>query len=45
MQMVLLRSVEEYNSLPLTSWNIRQPAMEQHQDDALQTGNPHHHQQ
>lgn len=39
MQMVQLRSAEEFDSLPLTSWNMRQPAMEQLQADALDSGN------
>lgn len=38
MQMLLLRSMHEYESLPLTSWNIRQPALDHKLQDALVSG-------
>lgn len=38
MDMVLLKSWQDYESLPLTSWNIRQPADDEDREDALKTG-------
>ncbi|XP_030046336.1 5-formyltetrahydrofolate cyclo-ligase [Microcaecilia unicolor] len=38
MDMVRLASLEEVYSLPLTSWNIRQPAEEDAREEALCTG-------
>lgn len=38
MAMVLLRSLEDYNSLPETSWRIKQPSLEEERENALQTG-------
>lgn len=38
MQMVPLLSIQEYESLPLTSWNIRQPSLDLDQEDALYSG-------
>ncbi|XP_029430868.1 5-formyltetrahydrofolate cyclo-ligase-like isoform X2 [Rhinatrema bivittatum] len=38
MDMVRLDSAEEVDSLPLTSWNIRQPAVEDAREEALCTG-------
>lgn len=38
MQMLLLRSIQELESLPLTSWNIRQPALHHDLPDALDSG-------
>ncbi|KAM4678335.1 5-formyltetrahydrofolate cyclo-ligase [Discoglossus pictus] len=38
MDMVRLNSVEEIHQLPLTTWNIRQPAEEDGREDALLSG-------
>ena len=38
MQMVPLLSIQEYESLPLTNWNIRQPSLDLEQEDALYSG-------
>ncbi|KAL8577871.1 hypothetical protein ACOMHN_018676 [Nucella lapillus] len=38
MSMVPLRSLEEYERLPLTKWNIKQPAEGHSMPDALETG-------
>ena len=38
MKMVSLKSMEEYESLPMTSWNIKQHPLDLNQDDALDTG-------
>ena len=38
MKMVSLKSMEEYESLPMTSWNIKQHPLDLDQDDALDTG-------
>lgn len=35
--MVRLQSMSDYESLPLTKWNIKQPAMEG-RENALETG-------
>lgn len=40
MDMLQLNSMEDLNSLPITSWNIRQPADNDTQrEEALATGN------
>lgn len=38
MDMVKLSSVEEIKSLPVTTWNIRQPGEGECRDEALSTG-------
>lgn len=37
MEMVKLQSMDDYESLPLTKWNIKQPVLEG-RENALQTG-------
>ena len=38
MDMVKLASMNDYETLPLTSWNIKQPKDDDHREDAIQTG-------
>ncbi|XP_013786771.1 5-formyltetrahydrofolate cyclo-ligase-like isoform X1 [Limulus polyphemus] len=38
MDMVKLHSLEDLSKLPLTKWNIRQPADDDHREEALATG-------
>ena len=38
MCMVKLHSLEDYEKLPLTKWNIKQPAASDARDNALETG-------
>lgn len=38
MLMVKIKSLDELNSLPKTSWNISQPADDDVHEDALTTG-------
>ncbi|XP_018378381.1 PREDICTED: 5-formyltetrahydrofolate cyclo-ligase isoform X2 [Trachymyrmex cornetzi] len=38
MEMVKLRSMEDYETLPLTKWNIKQPSITENQENALETG-------
>ncbi|XP_024878618.1 5-formyltetrahydrofolate cyclo-ligase [Temnothorax curvispinosus] len=38
MEMVKLRSMEDYETLPLTQWNIKQPSTTESRENALETG-------
>lgn len=38
MEMVKLKSMEDYKTLPLTKWNIKQPRTTERRDNALETG-------
>ncbi|KAL6260936.1 hypothetical protein P5V15_008464 [Pogonomyrmex californicus] len=38
MEMVKLRSMEDYEKLPLTKWNIKQPSTTEYRENALETG-------
>lgn len=38
MEMVKLISLEDYESLPLTKWNIKQPSLTEYRENALETG-------
>ncbi|XP_050293751.1 5-formyltetrahydrofolate cyclo-ligase-like [Anthonomus grandis grandis] len=38
MQMVKLRSMEDWETLPLTKWNIKQPLLKDVREDAIETG-------
>lgn len=38
MKMVKLNSLQDYETLPLTKWNIKQPSINDLRDDALLTG-------
>ncbi|XP_070157672.1 5-formyltetrahydrofolate cyclo-ligase [Polyergus mexicanus] len=38
MEMVKLISLEDYKSLPLTKWNIKQPSLTEYRENALETG-------
>ena len=38
MEMVLLKDLEDYESLPVTKWNIKQPADEEIREEALNCG-------
>ncbi|XP_057312202.1 5-formyltetrahydrofolate cyclo-ligase-like [Hydractinia symbiolongicarpus] len=38
MKMVLLKDQEDYNNLPLTAWNIKQPANEEIRECAIDSG-------
>lgn len=38
MEMVKLKSMEDYKTLPLTKWNIKQPSTTEHRENALETG-------
>lgn len=38
MEMVKLTSMEDYENLPLTKWNIKQPSASDKRENALETG-------
>lgn len=38
MEMVKLDSMEDYDKLPLTKWNIKQPDLRENRENALETG-------
>lgn len=38
MEMVQLYSIEDYNSLPVTKWNIKQPNIDDERPNAMETG-------
>ncbi|XP_018309686.1 5-formyltetrahydrofolate cyclo-ligase isoform X2 [Mycetomoellerius zeteki] len=38
MEMLKLRSMEDYETLPLTKWNIKQPSTTESHENALETG-------
>lgn len=38
MEMVKLYSMEDYNNLPLTKWNIKQPNLKENRENALEAG-------
>lgn len=38
MEMVKLKSLEDYEMLPLTKWNIKQPSLTECRENALETG-------
>lgn len=38
MKMLALHSMEDYNTLPLTKWNIKQPESAVGRENALETG-------
>ena len=38
MEMVLLKDLQDYKSLPVTKWNIKQPANDEIREEALETG-------
>lgn len=38
MEMVLLKSMQDYTELPLTKWKIKQPRIDEIREDALSTG-------
>lgn len=46
MEMLKLYSMEDYQSLPVTKWNIKQPATDDKREEALSSGTfiiPSHH--
>lgn len=46
MEMLKLYSMEDYQSLPVTKWNIKQPAADDKREEALSSGTfiiPSHH--
>lgn len=38
MEMLKLHSMEDYQSLPVTKWNIKQPAADEQREEALSSG-------
>lgn len=38
MEMVRLHSMDDFRSLPLTKWNIKQPSVQEEREDAIETG-------
>lgn len=38
MEMVKIKSFEDWQTLPVTSWGIKQPGLKEQREDALKTG-------
>lgn len=38
MQMVRLTSMKDWDELPLTKWNIKQPKLKEERENAIETG-------
>lgn len=39
MVMLKINDINDYESLPLTKWNIKQPNMDENRENATETGN------
>lgn len=38
MEMVEIHNIEDYNNLPMTKWNIRQPNLDENRENAINVG-------